>query len=134
MIKPPKLRVRIGEFYRDRSGRLYCVVQIFRTKAQSNIWMHVLEERASLEDPSTLLSAACSVVQGSDSKQGVGVLWEPVTCWQEAMQEDSQAGRYQHGDSICVDWQTLKTFKRVSSGEVEARSPGWMFDNEGELL
>ena len=121
MIKPPKLRARIGEFYKNKAGQMYCVVQIFRTKAQPHIWLHMLEERPDLQDPTTPLSAVCSAVQGSDSKHGTGVIWEPVKTWMEAMQKDSQAGRYRHGDSVCVDVKTLKTFQRVSSGEVEAK-------------
>ena len=62
--KPPKLRGRPGQFFRDKNDQIYCCIMIYRLKEAPHIWIYVLEEREHTNNPSTELSRAIEGVTG----------------------------------------------------------------------
>lgn len=58
-LKPPKLRFRPGQFFRNRrDGELFCVVVAYLRVNSPGIWLFVLESRKDCSDPSSELIRA----------------------------------------------------------------------------
>lgn len=114
--KPPKLRAKLGEFYRDKEGKLYCVVRAFRLKKNPHVWIYTLEERKDLSNPVTPLSIMCEAVVGR-KLESLYIVWDPCD---EAEAIRLHHDDYIHGDRQCVDnKRLLNEFKLVSSGIVD---------------
>lgn len=111
--KIPKIRFKIGQIFREkRTNQLYSIRQIFRLKEEPNVWLHILEERKSVENPDNEMSLMCEKSTG----KGDQVIIEPVRDYLSAAQRYTG---YLHGDSICKNVsQLLHEFILISSGDI----------------
>lgn len=112
--KPPKLRFKPGQFFRNKD-QLYCCLLAFRTVDDPSTWKFILEERHDLSNPSTVWSTICETM-GKYKSVANRVHYPPIKDSYSAY--ELIINDYAHGDREVVTNKTLMTYELVSSGEV----------------
>lgn len=111
-LKPPKLRFRPGQFFRNKSGELLCIVFAYLRVETPGIWHFVLESRKDTGDPSSELSRALEAYSLGSTKVDSKICYRPLRLG-EIDSFTSQG--YAFGDrEHATTQQLLRDYKEIS--------------------
>jgi len=108
--KPPKLRFRPGDEFKDPSGQLYELIYCYRTQDAPHEWIFHMEERPGLADDEM---AAIIAAMGM-GKSTPGIVYEIFRNSTDAFQFFSDIPH--NGDSIDVSNKTLLKWTKIEPG------------------
>lgn len=112
-------RFKVGNFFQGKakSGHegLWCILAIYRTAREPNIWRFILERRKNLNDPKTPLSED---IHRTHPPRYETVWMEPVRDGSVVSTAMMRGNAYAHGDWCHVTTQQmLNEFKFVAEEE-----------------